>query len=1360
MQRRHLNRLFSFVLALTLLASPALGAAAQTPQPPVGDRPTAPSPLSTLALEPEGSRPWMQRPAAGAPDAATVPAIPIGQPGLSFRYVQTFGTTGMPYFDDTSHLNYPWGVGAAGNAVWIGEHFGMRALKFTSDGAFVSSIGQVGNSDFDDYYIGEVFDVAVDGGGNTWLANGNQALKFDSGGAYVSTLGEGLGAGNQQFQYAVSVAFDSAGNIYVSDGTSWWGSSDTGNHRIQVFDSSGTYRATIGATGVAGTANNRFHGPRHIAIYGNTLYVADSGNHRVQLFDIANPMAPAYLATIGVPGQAGDDNGHLGSPSGVAVNAGFIYIADTWNDRVQVFDRATRSYVATIGGVQGAGNNQFHRPSDVAVDAAGNIYVADFVNTRVQQFNSSRVYVRTYGATGVPYLTDGFHYNMPSGVAAAADGGFYITEDNGHRLIKLDAAGQLQWTVGAAGVKGDWNDANDRLNNPADVAVDAAGRVLVTDRWNGRVQIFNADGSYYGTMAQPVSGGRGFNCPGGVGVAPNGDITVADTCAHVVDIFNRHWLHLATLGTVDQAGTDNAHFDGPEDVAVDSRGFIYVADNNNHRVQVFDANRAYMRTIGVTGQNGSDFDHLGGPNGLFVDGADRLYVADSWNNRIQVFDANGAYLATIGGSWGVRSGQFKSPSGVAVAANGDVFVADTYNHRVQKFSAGVPGWVQTNVNGFGIRRATWISSVLPFRGALYAAGGPPRVWRMTPTSAWSQVSDDGFGDDTNVEIDAMAEFAGYLYATTFTWVCDDPNCNTGHPNGPQVYRSADGSTWQLAAPAGSFGNDSLWIAGLAVFNGYLYAGAGGNGTHGGEIWRTADGLAWTRVVANGFDDDIYNTDVLSLAVHGGQLYAGTRHGDWIDDGHPNGPLGSEVWRSSDGVHWSQINAPGFGMLEAHRVETLIVFQNGLYAYASHVGGSAAGADVWRCTASVCSGQADWTKVVNNGFGVPENQYLYAGAAAGGYLYGVVRNDTTGPQIFRSADGVAWSKATPYDGLGDSTNVYVFSHAMAVFGDRLFLGVSNGAKGAGVWKKTVTADFNATPTTGRPPLAVSFSNASAGDVTSTLWDFGDGQTSTVANPTHTYSATGAYTVRLTVSDGVDSHTLTRPGYVNAWYRTFLPISVKGYDPTIYDSFDNPACDGVFNPLLWSPSSPNTSVQFRQQAGALKVTNTPSANPSGESLIINRPLFRSWQHLQQIEARLKVSSDRSGGWSPVQLTSWTEDANGHAWFASCTLTGSTNSSRASFYCTIFIRQGNSYPNEYSTPGMSVDYDSWHTARIETNPNTANVRFYLDNTLIGSHTPSDAAALLSNNQMQMGITVWGGDPNSSATRYVDDVRITPAR
>ena len=141
-------------------------------------------------------------------------------------------------------------------------------------------------------------------------------------------------------------------------------------------------------------------------------------------------------------------------------------------------------------------------------------------------------------------------------------------------------------------------------------------------------------------------------------------------------------------------------------------------------------------------------------------------------------------------------------------------MADSDNHRIQKFAPGVPGWRQVNINGFGDRNAGWLSSLLPFQGSLYAAGYPARIWRMTAAGVWSQANPLGFGDNTNTEIDALAEFNGQLYAATSTWVCDDANCSTGHTDGPQIWRTADGTTWQNATPSGGIGSGDRYVASL------------------------------------------------------------------------------------------------------------------------------------------------------------------------------------------------------------------------------------------------------------------------------------------------------------------------------------------------------------------------------------------------------------------------------------------------------------------------------------------------------------------------------------------------------------------
>jgi tripartite motif-containing protein 71 len=453
-------------------------------------------------------------PAGEATTEGVSPAVALGQPGLSFRYVQTFGTAETAYLEDNSHINAPEGVGADGANVWIAESRGLRAMKFSNSGFFSTQLGKAGYFNGMGQDVDLLSDVAVDGSGNIWVVDGavHHILKFSSTGVYVSKLGQSWSSGsdNSRFNGPRSIAFDSVGNVYVSDAN---------NHRIQVFTSGGAYLSTIG-TGSSGSGTNQLSQPRHIAIdSGNLLYVADRDNQRVQVFNVASPASPAYVTTIGVSGVSGSDNGHFAWPMGVHVDASRIYVADFNNHRVQVFDRFTRAYQSTIGaGSAGSSNNHFNGPADVAVDSAGNIYVADRNNHRVQQFNSSLVFVRTYGTTGVPYLTDSSYYNKPAGLAVAADGSLYAVEERGYRLVKLNAAGVPQWTVGEAGVSGT---DNNHFGAPSDVALDSAGRVYVADASNNRIQIFNPDGSYYGTFGGLSGAGNyNFNYPRGLFIAP------------------------------------------------------------------------------------------------------------------------------------------------------------------------------------------------------------------------------------------------------------------------------------------------------------------------------------------------------------------------------------------------------------------------------------------------------------------------------------------------------------------------------------------------------------------------------------------------------------------------------------------------------------------------------------------------------------------------------------------------------------------------------------------------------------------------------------------------------------------------
>jgi DNA-binding beta-propeller fold protein YncE len=308
-----------------------------------------------------------------------------------------------------------------------------------------------------------------------------------------------------------------------------------GSAAAQVYP----YEATIALPGLLSpapaTPESEPQGLAYDTI-GNRLLVAEGPNQIVQLLDGAS-LAP--VATLGVPATGGSDTGSLSNPGGVAFDPAHdrILVADTGNDRVEIFDGPSLSLIATLGqpGVPGADNAHLSAPAGVAVDPANNrILVADTGNDRVQVFDGdSFQVVGTIGVTDVAG-SDSVHLSAPQSVAVDAVGGHTLIADTGNARIQVLDTTTLDYlaTVGQVGAV-------------AGLAVDSTGR-----------DIFAAD-------------------------ATDNDVFVieADTLATT-----------SYLGLVDSFGVDNARFITPSGLALDpATGRIFAGDALLNRVQVFGA---------------------------------------------------------------------------------------------------------------------------------------------------------------------------------------------------------------------------------------------------------------------------------------------------------------------------------------------------------------------------------------------------------------------------------------------------------------------------------------------------------------------------------------------------------------------------------------------------------------------------------------------------------------------------------------------------------------------------------------------------------------------------------------------------
>jgi hypothetical protein len=178
----------------------------------------------------------------------------------------------------------------------------------------------------------------------------------------------------------------------------------------------------------------------------------------------------------------------------------------------------------------------------------------------------------------------------------------------------------------------------------------------------------------------------------------------------------------------------------------------------------------------------------------------------------------------------------------------------------------------------------------------------------------------------------MTVFGGDLYVGT---VNNPLNPGTGC----EVWHSSDGTTWNQVNTDGFGDADNLFATSLAVFGGDLYVGTT-NWNTGAEVWscQTCDGTDWTQVINGGFGD-VDNEEVTSMIPFDGDLCAGTSNNDAV-------PTNScEVWCSSDGANWTQVNVDGFGDAGNASASTMAAFDDNLYVGTRYVGDT--GGQVWR-----------------------------------------------------------------------------------------------------------------------------------------------------------------------------------------------------------------------------------------------------------------------------------------------------------------------------------------------------------------------------------------------------------------------------
>ena len=539
--------------------------------------------------------------------------------------------------------------------------------------------------------------------------------------------GDGGAATSALLSGPAGVALDPAGDLYIADTNNnraqfvaattcssscpWGLSSTTAGH---IYTIAGSAAGGSGESGQRGPATSALlEAPAEVALdpSGNLL-VADTYNYEVQLVAASTcssgcswgpfvttaahvyTVAGSVLATGGHSGDAAPATSALLGEVGdvVADRFGNLYIADTSNNRVQEVAATTHTQwgiamtagdiytvAGSASGTAGSSGDGgpatsalLSSPTGVALDAAGDLYIADQANNRAQEvaatthtqwgiaMTAGDVY--TVAGTGTAgYSGDGgaatsARIDLPTGVALDPGGDLYIADQDNNRVQEVAATTHTQWgrsmtaadiytvagsATGSTGHSGDGGAATSALlEEPNAVALDSSGDLYIADTDNNRVQFVAA-------------GACSSACPFGLAATTAGDIyTIAGSASG------------SSGSSGDGGAATSALLSSPSGVALDPAGNLYIADAGNNRAQ-FVAAKACSSAC---------------PWGLSATTPGYVYtVAGS---------ASGAEgHAGIGGL--ATSALLDAPAGVGLGSSGDLYVADTYNYEVAEVPAAV-----------------------------------------------------------------------------------------------------------------------------------------------------------------------------------------------------------------------------------------------------------------------------------------------------------------------------------------------------------------------------------------------------------------------------------------------------------------------------------------------------------------------------------------------------------------------------------------------------------------------------------------------------------------------------------------------
>jgi sugar lactone lactonase YvrE len=622
-------------------------------------------------------------------------------------------------------LNGPAGVAvdASGN-LFIADTYNNRIREVSTNGIIttVAGNGDLGDSGNGGPATSATLfyptAVAVDLFGNLFIGDVVNYVRKVSANGTITTVAGGGAASLVNGERATNATLSSIGGLAVNASGSLF-IADSGTNCICKVSANGILTIvagilTPGYSGDGGPAiGAEMNNPNGLAFDASgNLFIADTGNNVIRKLDPSGNITT--VAGNGTSGYAGDGlaatNATLNQPSGVVVDTfGNLFIADSANEVVRKV--GTNGLITTFAKVN------FYSIAALAVDAFGDVFMADSAGNVIVKIGPNGFETEYAGGGPSGAAAQGFAaidtvLAQPNDVAVDASGNLFIADTGNNCIRKLSIGGILTTFAGngSNGYSGDHRLATvAELNEPTGVAVDAFGNLFIADG-NSRVRKVSTNG-----IITTVAGG-GTKYPGDGGAATNASLggvsrVLVDAAGNVLisEGYSGGLVQKVTTngiittlagggigGLGDGGPATNAGLGNPQGMALDASGNLFIADagqDNRIRKVTTDGIIVTVAYYSDDFQCGPNL-NLSRPSGVAVDAAGNLFIADTGNNVIREINTYGLMTMVAGpwyGPWGAigdggaaTNASLHSPFAVALDASGNLLIADSGNNRIRK----------------------------------------------------------------------------------------------------------------------------------------------------------------------------------------------------------------------------------------------------------------------------------------------------------------------------------------------------------------------------------------------------------------------------------------------------------------------------------------------------------------------------------------------------------------------------------------------------------------------------------------------------------------------------------------------------